>query len=45
MKIKVFVVTYKNESMLKENLDSLLRSDLVQQDYSITVVNNYTESP
>ena len=44
MKIKVFVVTYKNESMLKENLDSLLRSDLVQQDYSITVVNNYTES-
>jgi hypothetical protein len=44
MKIKVFVVTYKNESMLKENLDSLLVSDLVQQDYSITVVNNYTES-
>jgi len=44
MKVKVFVVSYRNEFMLKNNLDSLLRSDLIEQDYSINVINNYTES-
>lgn len=44
MKIKVFIVTYNNESMLKNNVNSLLASDLTQHDFSITVVNNYTQS-
>jgi hypothetical protein len=44
MKIKIFIVTYKNESLLKQNLDSLLKSDVLNHDYSITVVNNYTET-
>lgn len=43
MKIKVFIVTYKNESMLKNNIDSLLVSDLTQYEFSITVINNFTE--
>lgn len=44
MKINIFVVTYKNESMLRDNLDSLLNSDIIHHNYSVTVVNNYTHS-
>lgn len=44
MKINIFIVTYKKESMLKDNLDSLLNSDVNQYEYNITVVNNYTAS-
>tara|TARA_R110000824_G_C15161336_1_gene671912 strand:- start:102 stop:986 length:885 start_codon:yes stop_codon:yes gene_type:complete len=43
MKIKVFIVTYKNEDLLQNNLCSLLESDLVNHDFSINVINNYTE--
>jgi hypothetical protein len=42
MKIKVFLVTYKNEPLLKNNIESLLDSDLTAYDYSINVVNNYS---
>lgn len=42
MKIKVYIVTFKNEPLLRNNIDSLLDSDLTSYDYSITVVNNYS---
>jgi len=44
MKIKVFIVTYKNESFLRNNIDSLLESDLLKYDYEINVINNFTET-
>ncbi len=43
MKIKVFIVTYKNEDYLRNNLLSLLDSDLLKYNYEINVINNYTE--
>ena len=42
MKIKIYIVTYKNEKMLKANIDSILKSDITLHDYSITVINNFT---
>lgn len=42
MKIKVYIVTYKNENYLKSNILSLLNSDLVEYDYEINVINNFT---
>lgn len=42
MKIKVFINTYKNEHLLKSNIESILKSDLMSYDYEINVVNNYT---
>lgn len=44
MRIKVFIVSYKSENFLKENVDSLLSSDLVKHDHEINVINNYTGS-
>jgi len=42
MKIKIFIVTYKNEEYLKNNILSLLNSDLVNCNYQINVINNFT---
>jgi len=44
MKVKVFIVTYKNESFLRNNVESLLRSDLTEYDYEINVINNFTST-
>jgi hypothetical protein len=41
MKIKVFIVSYKNESILKNNIESLLTSDITNFNFFITVINNY----
>lgn len=43
MKIKIFITTYKNENFLKDNLLSLLDSDLVNFEHEINIINNYTE--
>lgn len=43
MKIKVFIVTYKNKLHLNNNIQSLIKSDLMQHDYEIIVINNHTE--
>lgn len=41
MKIKVYVITYKNDVELNETLLSLQQSDIGNFDYEITIVNNY----
>ncbi len=41
MRIKIYIVTYKNDSALKMCLGSLLASDITDYDYSIHIVNNY----
>jgi hypothetical protein len=41
-KIKIFINTYKNEDLLKNNIDSLLTSDVVNYNHEIIVINNYT---
>ena len=41
-KIKIFINTYKNEDLLKNNIDSLLTSDVVNYNHEINVINNYT---
>jgi hypothetical protein len=43
MKIKVFVVTYNNFEYLKNNIVSILNSDLVNYNYSINVIDNYCQ--
>jgi hypothetical protein len=43
MKIKVFIVTYNNFEYLKNNIISILNSDLVNCNYSINVVDNYCQ--
>jgi hypothetical protein len=43
MKIKVFVVTYNNFEYLKNNIISILNSDLVNYNYSINVIDNYCQ--
>ncbi len=43
MKIKIFIVTYKNDEFLKNNLVSLLQSDIIKYDYEINIINNYTK--
>jgi hypothetical protein len=40
MRIKVFIVTYRNEFQLNNNLQTLFHSDLMNHDYEITVINN-----
>ena len=42
MKIKIYIVTYKNENFLKDNINSILESDVINYDFSINVINNYT---
>lgn len=42
MKIKIYIVTYKNDDYLKNNIISLLQSDLTDYQYQINVINNYT---
>ncbi len=42
MKIKVFIVTYKNEYHLNHNIQTLVNSDLMQHQWEITVINNNT---
>jgi len=37
-------VTYKNENFLRNNVISLLNSDLTSYDYEINVINNFTSS-
>jgi hypothetical protein len=43
MKIKVYIVTYKNDGAVSRNLESLYRSDLVDHDYEINIINNHSE--
>lgn len=43
MKIKVFIVTYNNYEYLKNNIISILNSDLINYDYSINVIDNYCQ--
>ncbi|NQU95138.1 MAG: glycosyltransferase family 2 protein [Candidatus Omnitrophica bacterium] len=40
MKIKIFITTYKNRKKLFENINSLLRSDLIKYNYQINIINN-----
>jgi hypothetical protein len=42
MKIKVYIVTYNNDEILKRNLDKLYASDLLTYDYSVNIINNYS---
>ena len=44
MKIKIFIVTFRNEEFLKDNLKSLKNSDLQDFNHEINVINNYTSS-
>lgn len=44
MKIKVFITTYKNEDFLRNNVESLIASDLMNYDNEINVINNFTDS-
>ena len=44
MRIKIYINTYKNENLLKDNIDSLLASDIIEYDYEINIINNYTAS-
>jgi hypothetical protein len=44
MKIKIYIVTYKNEDYLKNNIISLLGSDLINYKYEINVINNFTSN-
>lgn len=41
MKIKVYVVTYNNDFMMKRCVDSLINSDLMNYEHEINVINNY----
>lgn len=42
MRIKIYIVTYNNDEVLKKNLDSIYKSDIHQYNYSIHVINNYS---
>jgi len=41
-KIKVFIVTYRNEFQVNNNLTSLFQSDLLAHQHEITVINNHS---
>jgi hypothetical protein len=43
MKIKIYIVTYNNDDVLKRNLEKLYSSDLLSYDYSVNIINNYSE--
>ena len=42
-KIKIYIVTYKNDKCLNTNLRSLFCSDLMNYDYEINVINNHSQ--
>jgi hypothetical protein len=42
MKIKIYIVTYNNNPILERNLKSLYESDIVDYEYEINVINNYS---
>lgn len=41
MKIKLYIITYNNDTVLKRNLYYLYQSDLVNYNHEIFVINNY----
>ena len=41
MRIKVYIVTYNNDEILKKCLALLYRSDLIAYKFSIHIINNY----
>lgn len=41
-KIRIFIVTYKNDEALRKNLDAMYASDMAKHDYSICVINNHS---
>ena len=43
MKIKIYIVTYNNDNVLRRNLEKLYSSDLLLYDYSVNIINNYSE--
>lgn len=43
MKIKLYIVTYNNNEILKQNISRLYESDLQKYDYTIYVINNYSK--
>ena len=45
MKIKLYLITYKNDFELNKTLLSLQKSDIHNYDYQITIVNNYHIQP
>lgn len=45
MKLKLYLITYKNDVELNKTLLSLQKSDIHRYDYQITIVNNYHIQP
>ena len=43
MRIKIYIVTYNNDDILKKNISLIKKSDIVNYDYSIHIVNNYSK--
>lgn len=43
MRIKVYIVTYNNDDILRKNLARLYSSDLLSYDYSVHIINNYSK--
>jgi hypothetical protein len=43
MRIKVYIVTYNNDDVLRKNLARLYSSDLLSYDYSVHIINNYSK--
>jgi hypothetical protein len=42
MRIKVYIVTYNNDDILRKNLEHIYNSDLMNYDYSVHIINNYS---
>jgi hypothetical protein len=42
VKIKIYIVTYKNSTDLNENLKTLFDSDLLNKDVEINIINNHS---
>ena len=40
-RIKVFICTYNDDPVLHDNLDSIVKSDLLTYDYEVRILNNY----
>jgi hypothetical protein len=43
MRIKVYIVTYNNDDILRQNLARLYSSDLLSYDYSVHIINNFSK--
>lgn len=43
MKIKIYIVTYRNENHLNENLRTLFGMDFAGHDVEVNIINNHTE--